>query len=1095
MKIKLHLCILTILCLNFALVAQNIQPNQLKEHTTLVRKKATQNTDSLRPQKTRKNAKIQHINNSIIWGAGALVGSADGEFANDFVEATLFTPGDNPTSWTAQSISENYGNTTPGAAYWTRNTLGYLQGAFWGDPIPITSDSQANGFAAFDSDFLDNGGDDNDEAIGSGTSPAGQVGSLISPRIDLTGYSNKPLAIRFFSFYRDFDITALNVGLSLDDGATFTDVNYMNVGTDEAEEYLIVPFVSTTAGVNNLTQCRIRFTFDGDYYFAIVDDVSISEYEVPNYDLTVGPSTTTGVASEVGDQAQITSNSVVSITQLSNDLIHKGFGAYLTNLGEEEVKLSLNPRIELKIERDNTGSWETVYTQSIPSFASLEKNRTLLLDASISDDSWMTVGAYRVTYTAALDGIEEDDESNNTLQHFFTVTPDTLVSKVPVDEFNNPIATIATFPADETPSAIEFGSLFSFNDVEGENFNIESLNLTYFLSDDFDGEANQKLYAHIYKVEASGFLLAIGEDNTELIANAEINLNSLDTALREVGISASSTRFMSEETGEILTALPSSGLYLVTVEVNPSKEMNTTTTFDADDVPNIGVNTTKNYILNNNYFNRPNGHERPAILKLTDADDEDVTFMSGYGNTLVPALSLNTRSNYTTTGPRQFDVKLNSLNTDKYFLTNATIPLEVEVFNNTTNPVTSIDLNWNDGTDHIATLPVAIGVGQSVVLEHPTSLVISEVGEKKVLISVLKVNGVVDENATNSSVEKYFYAVSKNGNKKVLIEEGTGTWCGWCPRGLVAMKNMYQNFSDQFVGIAVHNSDPMENKDYEEEVDFNAYPQMNVDRIFLRQSVTQSSMETTVNTLRSKVTPVDVEISASIENRNLTVTPKANFFTNVSEADFRFSVIVLENNVTGTTNGYAQRNFFSGGGNGEMEGYEDLADPVPANLMTYNHVGTALLGGYHGVDGSIATEINNNQEYEYTFNYTIPDDFDTNEIQIVVLVLDNEDGSVVNSNTIFMNDVTLSSKNVINHENFSLYPNPATEFITVTVPFDDSFTLNIYNLNGSVVLSKNLGKMTKQETSTVDVSTLSSGNYLLSLEGSNSLIAKQIIIK
>ena len=43
-----------------------------------------------------------------------------------------------------------------------------------------------------------------------------------------------------------------------------------------------------------------------------------------------------------------------------------------------------------------------------------------------------------------------------------------------------------------------------------------------------------------------------------------------------------------------------------------------------------------------------------------------------------------------------------------------------------------------------------------------------------------------------------------------LIEEYTGTWCGWCVRGLVGMELLRQRFGDEFIGVAYHNDDPME---------------------------------------------------------------------------------------------------------------------------------------------------------------------------------------------------------------------------------------------------------------------------------------------
>lgn len=54
-------------------------------------------------------------------------------------------------------------------------------------------------------------------------------------------------------------------------------------------------------------------------------------------------------------------------------------------------------------------------------------------------------------------------------------------------------------------------------------------------------------------------------------------------------------------------------------------------------------------------------------------------------------------------------------------------------------------------------------------------------------------------------------------DRKVVVEELTGTACGWCPRGLVGMKMLRDLYGDRFIGVAVHQfnaTDPMYTPDY-----------------------------------------------------------------------------------------------------------------------------------------------------------------------------------------------------------------------------------------------------------------------------------------
>ena len=40
--------------------------------------------------------------------------------------------------------------------------------------------------------------------------------------------------------------------------------------------------------------------------------------------------------------------------------------------------------------------------------------------------------------------------------------------------------------------------------------------------------------------------------------------------------------------------------------------------------------------------------------------------------------------------------------------------------------------------------------------------------------------------------------------RRIVAEEVTGVWCGYCIRGIVAMREMKEFYGDSFLGIAVH---------------------------------------------------------------------------------------------------------------------------------------------------------------------------------------------------------------------------------------------------------------------------------------------------
>ncbi|MEL1245946.1 choice-of-anchor J domain-containing protein [Flavobacterium sp. DGU11] len=199
----------------------------------------------------------------IVWGSGSsdAAENLNGRFANAFNGAG---------SWQAVSVFD--GNATPGNALWTRSTTGTSNGAYWGNLPPMASPSQTDGVALFDSDFLDNGGVQG--AFDTGSSPSPHKGRLISPSFDLSGHNGQDLYVDLYLYYRKFNIDELSIGYSNDGGATWTDVSIQQPGVIFNTAMVTYPLTGFTNAAD-LTNCKIRFTFNGDYYFVMVDDVTI----------------------------------------------------------------------------------------------------------------------------------------------------------------------------------------------------------------------------------------------------------------------------------------------------------------------------------------------------------------------------------------------------------------------------------------------------------------------------------------------------------------------------------------------------------------------------------------------------------------------------------------------------------------------------------------------------------------------------------------------------------------------------------------------------------------------------------------------------
>lgn len=450
--------------------------------------------------------------------------------------------------------------------------------------------------------------------------------------------------------------------------------------------------------------------------------------------------------------------------------------------------------------------------------------------------------------------------------------------------------------------------------------------------------------------------------------------------------------------------------------------------------------------------------------------------------------------NFVIKQPSPNDAVLVSSILNRYSLISANNTLGLNVMNNGSNPITSVTVDWNDGTSHSAVINTSIAVGATATVNHPTLVSYAAANTNNIAITITNVNTVADVNMGDNVGSKVITTLSQAPVKTVLIEEGTGTWCGWCPRGAVAMEYMYNTYPTQFVGVAVHNGDPMTVAAYDAGADLSGYPGCNVDRVLLDQSVSQAAFVGFYNSRKDLLTPASVGLTANAVGTALTVDVNSTFYSNFPAANYRLGVILIEDGVTGTASGYNQTNYYAGGSNGVMGGYEALPSTVPAAQMVYDHVGRALLGGFDGQAGSVPAVITDGQNVTYTFNYTIPATMNIANMSAVAVVIDNASGEVVNAEKTDI--TTVAGVEELSTINMTIFPNPATDNINVS--FDaqgGDYVVTLSDLSGKIVSTNNLTNVSGTSTVSMNVEGLKAGNYLVAIANGSASFTKMVTIK
>ena len=442
--------------------------------------------------------------------------------------------------------------------------------------------------------------------------------------------------------------------------------------------------------------------------------------------------------------------------------------------------------------------------------------------------------------------------------------------------------------------------------------------------------------------------------------------------------------------------------------------------------------------------------------------------------------------------PAQNDASLTAVTVNRWALINTNTVLTAEVTNVGGNAITSLEIDWNDGTAHVQTIAVNIAPGASASVAHPTNVTYATAVEESITVTISAVNATTDGDPSNNGGSALHNTLSQQTDKAVVFEEGTGTWCGWCPRGAVAMDYMAATYPVDFIGVAVHNGDPMTLAAYDGGAGFTGFPGANVDRALLGVSVSQAAFESYYNDRVNMGVPANISAVVSGAGASVTVDVSANFYTPVSGADFRLAVVISEDDVTGTASGYNQVNYYAGGGQGPMGGYEALADPVPAADMVYDHVGVALLGGYGGQAGSVPATITDGTVANYSFTYTVPGTSDRANMHAVALLIDNATGQIVNAKEMSIAVVGLEDVNAIN---MNVYPNPATDNVNVAFEAAGDYTITITDMAGRVVSTNAMSNLSGAQNIAIPVADLMSGNYIISVASEVASYNEVLVIK
>tara|TARA_B100001287_G_scaffold267500_1_gene262721 strand:+ start:5395 stop:7512 length:2118 start_codon:yes stop_codon:yes gene_type:complete len=417
----------------------------------------------------------------------------------------------------------------------------------------------------------------------------------------------------------------------------------------------------------------------------------------------------------------------------------------------------------------------------------------------------------------------------------------------------------------------------------------------------------------------------------------------------------------------------------------------------------------------------------------------------------------------------------------------------VEVINLGLTSISSFDIDFDyNGTiisENILGVNIPMLSSYSVVFNNP---IVLTGGLNPATATVSNVNGLGPDNVpANDLATSQISAVEPTPNKLVVGEEATGTWCGWCPRGAVALNWLDKDYYGYFQGIAVHNGDPMTDVDYDAGMAVGGYPAGYVNRgseidpsdfeIEFMQKITSPISATFNGIATANGNIIDVEISATA--------------TSVISGNWTVACALIEDSVTGTGGTWYQSNSYAGGSAGnliDVDGtdWSTLPNWVPDVQMIYRHVARGIQPSFNG--GSLPQSTYNvGDVFTQNFQFTVDPTWDINKMHVVGMLINN--GEIDNAVSL---PVTISTStnvdNVSSDIDFDIYPNPSnlTTTLLLNLESEKQVSVTLTNVDGRVIAKGNYGTMIGSHSLTFDVSNLSNGVYIV-----KALIGKEIIVK
>jgi len=365
--------------------------------------------------------------------------------------------------------------------------------------------------------------------------------------------------------------------------------------------------------------------------------------------------------------------------------------------------------------------------------------------------------------------------------------------------------------------------------------------------------------------------------------------------------------------------------------------------------------------------------------------------------------------------------------------------------------------------------------------------------------------------------------VTTGTKKYVLLEEGTGTWCGYCPDGAEDIERVIEPNYPRAIIASFHNGDGLALSPDDFNTQFiSGWPGSTIDRNLFSGVVTQNRpWDSYVATDTGLTAKFEVDMKCTFDSGILKVVVTGKALTAGLTGQWNINAYIIEDSIS--SSGYPQDNYARPQCTPSCNHYWqfcstpydtswfwNLGDPiVPATKYAHMNVVRAILatgsGGSKIYGDSAFKNPAINATYSKTYTYTVPTGYVSNNMKVIGLVQkfgsSNSDRAIENC---IQSKFRLMPKNATGvaqmpgtMKDVVIFPNPAKNFVVVKGVLEQPTDTRIvvYNVTGQVMTDQTFKASGSIFGENISLEGFGNGTYFMNILNNGETITRQFVIQ